>query len=182
MSVKFKFVVCTLLSLILNTVIQNSVSAQSARPRQRFLPPCQLDSFVANAGRHAEDIYGDEGINGMPPPLAYFTNASRINAGIMDQRDAGLTTGHGSYMPNASGKDEYLAGGQSEWDLSGSRGHSSLDNMDGNVIIERYASLPGLYSYNADGSVASCRDGAGKYWYPRYNADGDIYSWGQTPQ
>ena len=182
MQVYLKFVVCALLSLILNTVIQSSVSAQSARPKQRFLPPCQLDSFVANAGRHAEAIYGDEGINGMPPPLAYFTKASRINAGIMDQRDAGLTTGHGSYMPNASGRDEYMRGGDSEWDLSGARGHTSSDNMDGNVILQRNASLPGLYAYNADGSVASCQDGAGKYWYPRYNSDGDIVTWGLTPQ
>src|SRR5208337_1351175 len=43
------------------------------------------------------------------PPLYGFTQASRINTGITGARDAGLTTGHGSYMPNAWGADEFLA-------------------------------------------------------------------------
>lgn len=87
------------------------------------LPPTNLDSFVYQAGSHAEHIYGDEGCNGLPPYMG-FSKAHRINAGIMDLRDAGLTTGHGSYMPDASGNDEFIAP-PGEWGQSGARGHSS---------------------------------------------------------
>lgn len=71
------------------------------------LPPTSLDSFVANAGASAEAIYGDEGVEG-PPPYEEFTPMHRINAGIVGLRDAGLTTGHGSMLPNAMGGDEFV--------------------------------------------------------------------------
>lgn len=71
------------------------------------LPPTSLDSFVANAGGMAEAIYGDEGVEG-PPPYEEFTPMHRINAGIVGIRDAGLTTGHGSMLPNAMGGDEFV--------------------------------------------------------------------------
>jgi hypothetical protein len=77
---------------------------------QRFnqLPPCQLDSFVYQAGGQAEAIYGDEGIR-TPPPFFGFDQSHRIDAGILRQRDRGLTTGHGSNMPSAWGFDEFIA-------------------------------------------------------------------------
>lgn len=84
------------------------------------LPPCRLDSFVAQAGTRAEAIYGDEGFR-TPPPFFGFTNEHRIASGIVGQRDAGLTTGHGSVMPCASGRDEYITPG-GEWCYSGPTG------------------------------------------------------------
>ena len=96
------------------------------------LPPCTMDSFVYEAGAHAEDIYGDEGTNGLPP-LANFTKASRINAGIMNTRDQGLTTGHGSLMPDAWGADEFIAPPNGEWGQSGATGHVTGDTMYGSA-------------------------------------------------
>lgn len=87
------------------------------------LPPATMDSFVYEAGPHAEHIYGDEGTNGLPPYQG-FSAAHRINAGIMDQRDAGLTTGHGSFMPKAFGADEFIQA-PGEWGQSGYRNHTS---------------------------------------------------------
>lgn len=72
------------------------------------LPPTRLDSFVNNAGAHKDHIYGDEGANGLPPYNG-FSTVHRINTGIEHDRDAGLTTGHGSYLPDAWGADEFLA-------------------------------------------------------------------------
>jgi hypothetical protein len=83
------------------------------------LPTTSLDSFVLNAGGHAEHIYGDEGADGIPPYFEY-TKAHRINTGITGQRDQGLTTGHGSYMPDATGGDEFVDG--PEFSQSGSNG------------------------------------------------------------
>jgi hypothetical protein len=75
------------------------------------LPATVTDSFVRNAiqaGR-AEAIYGDEGTGDNPPPFyGGFTAEHRINAGIVGQQDAGLTTGHGSLLPDAWGRDEFL--------------------------------------------------------------------------
>jgi hypothetical protein len=96
------------------------------------LPPTNLDSFVYQAGGAAADIYGDES-TGLPPLFGY-TQASRINAGITGQNAAGLTTGHGSYMPCAGGADEFLAS-PGEWCTTGANGGpsisaSALDAMD----------------------------------------------------
>lgn len=66
------------------------------------LPPTRFDSFVRNAGAHAEHIYGDE--NNV---YQCFSEAHRINTGISGDRDAGLTTGHGSILPDAWGRDEF---------------------------------------------------------------------------
>ncbi len=84
----------------------------------RGLPPTTLDSFVHQAGSRAEDIYGDEGVNG-PPPIDSFLPNNRIDYGIFGSRDAGITTGHGSRMPAAWGGDEYCHG--TEWVNTGAR-------------------------------------------------------------
>ena len=91
------------------------------------LPPCRMDSFVYQAGARANDIYGDEGKGGKPP-LSGFTKASRINSGITGIDAAGLTTGHGSYLPDATGRDEFIGG--SEWDMTG--GFASAQSSDWN--------------------------------------------------
>lgn len=106
------------------------------------LPQTSLDSFVTEAGEHKEHIYGDEGVYG-PPPYLSFSKVHRINTGIMDQRDAGLTTGHGWYAPDSWGKDEFL--GQ-EWTLAGARGRKSSDGfVDGlpNILVTTGSSSGG---------------------------------------
>ncbi|HEY9755795.1 MAG TPA: hypothetical protein V6C97_11580 [Oculatellaceae cyanobacterium] len=80
------------------------------------LPPTSMDSFVYEAGGMAESIYGDEGTTDIPPYFG-FDASHRINAGIAGTRAAGLTTGHGSYLPDAWGGDEFVG---PEWSMSGS--------------------------------------------------------------
>jgi hypothetical protein len=70
------------------------------------LPATSMDSFVYEAGGFAELIYGDEGTSDIPPYFG-FDESHRINLGIMGTRAAGLTTGHGSLLPNAWGGDEF---------------------------------------------------------------------------
>ncbi len=101
------------------------------------LPATTMDSFVANAVRagRGDEIYGDEGVGAAPPPFYKgFTANHRINAGIVGQQDAGLTTGHGSYLPDAWGRDEYL-GGQ-EWSRSGqnNNAYSTISTPDIRVV------------------------------------------------
>ena len=74
-----------------------------------------MDSFVRQAGGNADLIYGDEGVVDIPP-YDYFDPIHRINAGIYDTRRKGLTTGHGSYLPDAWGADEFTG---NEWSMSG---------------------------------------------------------------
>jgi hypothetical protein len=83
------------------------------------LPATVMDSFVANAVKagRGDAIYGDESQGENPPPFMGFTAAHRINAGITGAQDAGLTTGHGSRLPDAWGRDEFI-GGQ-EWSQGG---------------------------------------------------------------
>jgi hypothetical protein len=85
------------------------------------LPATSMDSFVYEAAENAELIYGDEGVTDIPP-YNEFTVEHRINRGIYDMRDRGLTTGHGSWMPDAWGNDEFLG---AEWSQSGSTGASA---------------------------------------------------------
>lgn len=94
-------------------------SALGVLPIRNGLPVTSMDSFVLNAGGDAEHIYGDEGADGLPPYFE-FTTAHRINTGIHGARDAGLTTGHGSYLPDAWGGDEFVDG--PEWSQSGANG------------------------------------------------------------
>ena len=100
------------------------------------LPATCMDSFVKNAmnAHRAEAIYGDEGIGDNPPPFyGGFTKEHRINAGIVGQQDAGLTTGHSERLPDAWGRDEYL--GQ-EWSQSGSNkgGYDLVSSPDIQVV------------------------------------------------
>jgi len=120
-----RLAIYTLTTAIALTVGSSNALAQSTAGKVRNgLPPCTMDSFVHEAYEHAEHIYGDEGTTG-PPPYMGFDVVHRINTGIMDQRDRGLTTGHGSWMPDAVGRDEFL--GQ-EWSQSGPDGAKSDAN------------------------------------------------------
>jgi hypothetical protein len=84
-------------------------------PVRNGLPPTSMDSFVHEAAGSADLIYGDEGKWDIPP-YDEFTVPHRINSGIFGVRDAGITTGHGSYMPDAWGGDEWTG---NEWSQSG---------------------------------------------------------------
>lgn len=64
----------------------------------RGLPPTRLDSFVRNAGGSADQIYGDEGSDGIPPFFG-FDDSHYIGTGIQGN----LTTGHRSGLPSAWG-------------------------------------------------------------------------------
>jgi hypothetical protein len=83
------------------------------------LPPTSMDSFVQQAGGMADLIYGDEGTDGLPPYYE-FDQTHRINAGIFGVDNAGLTTNHGSVLPNAWGGDEFVK--TEPWTMSGAQG------------------------------------------------------------
>lgn len=105
--------------LLLSFCLCISIAAPAmAQLNKKGLPPTSTDSFVKQAAGNAENIYGDEGHEG-PPPFDYFEYQNRINSGIYDIRDKGLTTGHGSMMPSAWGRDEFLG---AEWSRSGANG------------------------------------------------------------
>jgi hypothetical protein len=93
------------------------------------LPPTRLDSFVKSAGGLAEQIYGDEGING-PPKINGFNEQNRIEYGITNsENNENLTTGHTSLLPSAWGsKDEmYVSGDHVIRDESGTPVYSTFD-------------------------------------------------------
>lgn len=71
------------------------------------LPMTTSDGFVENAGGMAELIYGGDGSNG-PPVFNGYDPSHRIERGIQGERAEGLTTGHGSPLPSASGGDEFV--------------------------------------------------------------------------
>jgi len=81
------------------------------------LPPTLMDSFVMNSVLNGTSfmVYGDEGSGnandgfGGLPPLSNFTYEDRIERGISGTTAAGLTTGHSSYLPSATGFDEFIA-------------------------------------------------------------------------
>lgn len=64
------------------------------------LPQTSLDSFVANAGGNADQIYGDEGTTDIPPFFG-FTEGNTIGSGIQGGPGLGLSTGHASGLPSA---------------------------------------------------------------------------------
>lgn len=92
----------------------------------RALPPTRMDSFITNAGGRADQIYGDEGALELPP-YGEFTKDHRINEGIVGQRDSGITTNHGSFLPDAWGNDEFLG---AEWSQSGANSGNRLNQAE----------------------------------------------------
>ncbi len=61
----------------------------------RGLPKTVLDSFVRSAGGSADQIYGDEGSDSIPPFFT-FDQSHRIERGI---HSGGLSTGHSGGAP-----------------------------------------------------------------------------------
>jgi hypothetical protein len=140
------------------------------------LPQTSMDSFVYEAGPNAEMIYGDESIpigSGIytlpagvsPTPIAGFNQVDRINSGIFGTRAAGLTTGHGSYMPDASGRDEFVNGGP-EFSMSGNQAGAQppgasfdtqlpISSVYGNVNLNFTGPLNGIPISGIPGAVAS---------------------------
>ena len=114
---------------------------------QNGLPPTSMDSFVHEAAGNAENIYGDEGFQG-PPPFEYFEYINRINSGITGVRDQGITTGHGSMMPDAWGRDEFL--GQ-EWSMSGANG-GNPQNQGAGYQADVNGNTPAGYQAPAGGT------------------------------
>jgi hypothetical protein len=107
---------------VLNTLLGGQNNSGNNNQMVNGLPATNMDSFVYQAGGSAELIYGDEGVDDIPPYFE-FTKEHRIAAGITGQRSAGLTTGHGSYLPDAWGGDEWVKG--PEFDMSGPAGAST---------------------------------------------------------
>jgi len=111
-----RFIAPSAATTALLILLTQSALAQGVGQLRNGLPPTSMDSFVFEAGEDKEHIYGDEGVWDIPPYFE-FTKPHRINTGIHDRRDAGLTTGHSEFLPDAWGADEFIG---DEWDMSGS--------------------------------------------------------------
>lgn len=98
-----KMLTVTVLALTTTISTVDAALAQTATVRNG-LPPTCMDSFDQQAGEYAELIYGDESSTAGPPYML-FTRSHRINTGIPDIRDQGLTIVHGSWLPSAWGLD-----------------------------------------------------------------------------
>lgn len=83
----------------LNLPITQTVPLDKVFGGGRRLPPTRLDSFVRNAGGSADQIYGDEGGEGIPPFFG-FSEGHYIGSGI---NSGNLSTGHRSGLPSAWG-------------------------------------------------------------------------------
>ncbi|HEY9679885.1 MAG TPA: hypothetical protein V6C76_17915 [Drouetiella sp.] len=123
LSAKLLFTIC--LSLALSAPAMAQLGGKK-------LMPTTMDSFVRQAQGNAELIYGDEGHEG-PPPFSEFEYMNRINNGIFDTRDKGLTTGHGTELPSAWGRDEFLG---AEWYRSGANG-GNVNPQGAGVAMDR---------------------------------------------
>jgi hypothetical protein len=133
------------------SALQNALTG-SARGGSNGLPPTNLDSFVYQSGYNT-NIYGDEGTTDIPP-LDSFQKQNRINAGINGQNAAGLTTGHGSYMPDAWGADEFLAP-PGEWDMTGSGSNNGQFTVSATQLNATQAAQAALAAAAQAASLAS---------------------------
>jgi len=96
---------------------QHTLAPVFGQQTHNGLPPTMMDSFVMNSIMNGTSfmVYGDEGSgnasdgSGGLPPLNNFTYADRIERGIWGVDASGLTTGHSSYLPSATGYDEFIA-------------------------------------------------------------------------
>lgn len=138
--------------------VLNQLMGGNRNQARRNLPPVRMDSFVQQAGGHAEHIYGDEGANGLPPYFG-FSKAHRIDTGIMGTRNAGLTTGHGSIMPDAWGGDEYIGAEWSDTNRGRPPQHWGGQNLDAAALGQ--AAATGLIQQGLTGLTSSGNDGGG---------------------
>ncbi|HEY9774134.1 MAG TPA: hypothetical protein V6C81_10045 [Planktothrix sp.] len=112
------------LLLFLFMVASFAVPAALAETSAQVLPPTNLDSFVYESAENANNIYGDEGGDD-PPSIQNFTVQNRIGTGFTGTTNAGLTTGHGSILPDAWGGDEFIG---AEFSMSGPNGGNGGDS------------------------------------------------------
>lgn len=146
-------------------VAQAQANAGQPAGWRNGLPPTNTDSFVYEAKGHAAHIYGDEGVYGLPPYMG-FSKVHRINTGIMDERDAGLTTGHGSYLPDAWGGDEFH---QNEWSQSGERGVSESDGFPEGLPV-----MTGSGSSGGSNNTENLPPSPGPGYQPAYTCEGFV--------
>ncbi len=101
-----------------------------------FLPPRWIASSPTLLLQNALMKYTEtKELVRLPPPFYDgFTARHRINAGIVGQQDAGLTTGHGSYLPDAWGRDEYLGGQESSLSGPNNNAYSKINTPDIQVV------------------------------------------------
>lgn len=162
------------------TLIPTPALAQSKEAMKAMtLPPTHLDSLVHQAllSGHAEHIYGDEGTYG-PPPQMGFNIKHRINIGIVGETDAGLTTGHGSYLPDAWGSDEFLRS-PGAWSRSGANyGDHQYNGVDGNDSSA--ANEGAAPSQGGEGGQGQLPEPPGEGFQPMYQ-HGQFVGW-YTPE
>ncbi|HEY9715968.1 MAG TPA: hypothetical protein V6C69_00760 [Trichormus sp.] len=140
------------------------------------LPPTTMDSFVYEAKDQAEHIYGDEGSDGLPPYFG-FDYVHRINNGISGQRDAGLTTGHGSYLPSAWGADEFIAP-PGEMSQSGTNGgNPQLNNADATLNTEDQLEATSASGGGTPSNTAAYGPSPGPGWYPVVGCGNSFLGW-----
>lgn len=145
-----------LLAICASVVAPAQAQGSSQPGLRNGLPPTVMDSFVTNAAENADMIYGDEGGSASEPsgakaeksqsgevlgywdsrlpPYFGFTSQHRINNGILDNSNAGLTTGHGSVLPDAWGYDEFRNG--TEWSMSGPSTSQQLNLANLNTSVK----------------------------------------------
>jgi hypothetical protein len=163
-----------LIAVALNSCAAASVEAQ-VNSISNGLPATSMDSFVYEAKDQAEHIYGDEGTDGLPPYLG-FDHVHRINNGISGQRDAGLTTGHGSYLPSAWGADEFIAP-PGEMSQSGTNGgNPQLNNADASLNIEDQSEVTAA-SGSGTSNSAQYGPSPGPGWYPVVGCGNSFLGW-----
>jgi len=164
---------------LLIVVAFNACAAIPARAQasalSNGLPPTTMDSFVYEAKDQAEHIYGDEGTDGLPPYYG-FDYVHRINNGISGQRDAGLTTGHGSYLPSAWGADEFIAP-PGEMSQSGTNGgNPQLNNADASLNSEDQSEATAASGSGAN-NIALYGPSPGPGWYPVVGCGNSFLGW-----
>lgn len=113
---------------------------------------------------------------------AYFSQGKVKGSYLLDA--LGLTTGHGTCMPDAWGADEFISSPRGEWGRSGVTGNTSTSSMYENpplsgVDNNGVSGLPGRYAGNnliplpVNGSL-SLVDNATPYMQDRSAAEGLI--------
>jgi hypothetical protein len=146
----FKRLPYYLASIFAVLLMETMLPALAQQSNSSGLPPTALDSFVNEAGGQAELIYGDEGVDGKPPYME-FDQTHRINAGITGSTALGLTTGHGSMLPNGVGGDEFVK--SESWTQSGSTSKETYDGgSDMNASLASSGNSGGMPDFGSSGT------------------------------
>lgn len=154
----------------------NHYSTGSTVPRaarlSSGLPATNWGKSIASAGDNqyaGSHVYGDEGAAGVPPYFE-FSKSQRValglNAAAAPRPDSSagsaLKSGHGSYLPDAFGGDEFVDG--KDWSTSGTRASESRQRLamamskaevSGQKAVETQKVLNKLKSGELDKDTAS---------------------------